>query len=169
MSLTLTAEEFFNNVEKTRAHELALKIRGDYDGYKLSCSLEENNATIFFQTKNPFNKDKRLKNIGMLCYSKEHDIVTYFKYGFVESVHKYNKTDSFGLCWDILKHLSAAGDQILISEKGKFKEIKKYTISACKALRFATPENFKHFQQQGFEKQVLIPKSEFKEIEGKIK
>ncbi|MFA7658802.1 MAG: hypothetical protein WCY19_05155 [Candidatus Gastranaerophilaceae bacterium] len=165
--MIVTQEEFFNTVKRTRAHEIAEKIRGDYDGYKLFCRHEDKNSTIFFQTKSLFGKDKRIKDIGTLCYNAEKDIITYFKYGFVESAHKYNKTDSIGICWDILRRLSAAGDQILIAERGQFKQIKKYSISVCKALRMATPENFKHFQQQGFEKQVLIPKSEFKEIEGK--
>lgn len=164
--MSLSPEEFFKHQDKTRAHEVALKIKGDYVGYKLLCSFEEKNATIYFQTTNVFNSDKRIKNIGTLVYNEEKDIITYCKYGFVESAHKYNKTDSLGLCWDILHSLSHEGDQILITEKGKSGKIKKYSMSVLKALRFSTPENFKHFQAQGYEKQVLIPKSEFKVIEG---
>lgn len=164
--MKVSPEEFFEHVEKTRAHEVALKIKGDYLGYRLSCSFENKSATIYFQSTNAFNSDKRVKNIGTLVYNEQKDIVTYCKYGFVEETHKYNKTESIGLCWDILQHLSASGDCILITEKGKSGKIKKYSISAFKALRFSTPENFKHFRQQGYEKQVLIPKSEFKVIEG---
>lgn len=164
--MIVTQEEFFKYQEKTRAHEAALKIRGDYGGYSLSCQFEGKNATIYFKTNNVFSSDRRLKNIGTLVYNQEKDLITYCKYGFVESAHKYNKTESLGICWDILQHLSASGDQVLITEKGKAGAIKKYSISVCKALRMATPENFKHFQAQGFEKQVLIPKEEFKLIGG---
>lgn len=168
--MKVSPEEFFEKYgqTKTRAHEIAEKIKGNYDGYKLLCSFEGNNATIYFESRNYL--DNRRKNIGTLCYNPETENITYSKYGFVSSAHEFHKADSIGICYEILKYLIPAGDCILITEKSE-SSIKKYFISARKAHTFATPANFYNFKNQGYEKQVLIPKSEFKvtEIETKKK
>lgn len=148
-----------------RAYEIAQNISGNYDGYIISWKPSGYNAELFFRSKNIF--DNKIKQIGILCYNEKSKNITYLKTGFIESAHKYKKADSIGINWDILSHLSAAKDQILITEKMKMQKEKRYLISAFKALRMATPERFKHFSQQGYEKQVFIPCAEFKVIEGK--
>lgn len=145
--MKVTPEEFFNHQEKTRAHEIALKAKGEYDGYALRCSFEGENATMYFQTKNIFDSEKKLKNIGTLCFDKEHDVVTYCKYGFVESEHKFKKNDGFGVCWAILERLSVATDFLFIQEKTASGEIKKYNMSVRKAMTYATDENFLQFKR----------------------
>lgn len=165
--MIVSPEEIFNYITKTRAHEIAEKIKyGNHVGYQYFINHEINKSTIFFESKNYL--DNRRKNIGTLCYNPETENITYLKFGFVSASHEFHKADSIGICWDVLKKLSADGDCILITEKSET-GIKRYFISACKALRLATPENFYSFKTQGYEKQVLIPKSEFKVTELEIK
>lgn len=157
--MSLSREEFFEIVERTRAHEAAESIRGKYDGYRLWCQHVEENSKIFFQSTGAFAKDKRRKYIGMLEYNKETDIITYHKTGVIESKHKLYTNDSFGICDEVFQNLKVK-DQILIEEK---ETNKQYSIGVSKV----SSRDYKRFKQQGFETQLFIPKEDFKVTETK--
>ena len=158
--MSLSREQFFEQQEKTRAHEAAEDIRGIFDGYRLWCQHCGNDSSIFFQATGEYAKDKRLKHIGTLEYDKENDIITYHKTGVVEAIHKLNTNDSFGICDAVIQNLKVK-DQILIEEKGTKKQ---YSISVNKAV---ASRDYKRFKQQGYETQLFIPKEDFKVKEPK--
>lgn len=161
--MKVSPEEFFNHQEKTRAHEAALRIRNDYDGYKLSCQFVGKDATIYFESRSMW--DNRRKCIGTLIQN-DNGALTYYKYGYVETEHKFKKSESLGVCWEILRNL-IADDFIMIQEKTQKGIIKTYEISVRKANTFAVQENFMQFKEKGYERQLFIPKSAFKVYESK--
>lgn len=148
-------------VEVGRNYLIGESIKGNKGGYRLIHKTNGLVSTIFFKTNGFY--DNKEKNIGLLYYDFDNDIVTYKK--FIKShKHEFHKTDSIGLNWDIVSNLCPK-DLILVVENKSKKQL-VYSISVSKALRF---QDFKYFKHLGYERQVFIPKCEFKtkEIETK--
>lgn len=154
-------KEVINGQEQVRYGTLniviAQKITGLHDGYFLKAESDFNVSKIFFKTSNFF--DRHWKHIGTLIYDTETDVITYRKFGFNEKLHEFHKDGTFGLCWDVIRELRPK-DRIVIEEiterpKGK----NFYSISVNKILKH---QSFKHFKTQGYEKQVFVPRDEFK-------
>lgn len=145
-----------------RNYTVGEAVKGDYDGYSLIHEHNGFKSTIFFKSKNFFNKES--KNIGVLLYDYDANIVTYKKYGFKQLEHTFHKTESMGLNWDIISNLCPK-DKILIESKTDEKRT-IFTISVSKAMKF---QEFMYFKPGGYEKQIFIPISEFKVIETGLK
>jgi len=136
---------------------LAYNITRLYDGYFLKTEVKDNVTNIFWQSGNYFKR--KLKFIGKVVYDLSTDTMTYIKYGFKQELHEFHKDNSFGLNWDVIRELRAK-DYIRIEEpttKPKGKNI--YTISVSKLL---SDKKFRHFKTEGYEKQIFVPKENFK-------
>ena len=143
---------------------LAQNISKLYDGYLLKAEVNDNVTTIFWQSGNYF--DKKIKYIGKVVYDLSSDTMIYVKHGFKAELHEFHKDNSFGLCWDVISQLRAK-DYVRIEEptlKPKGKNI--YTISVSKLLEH---KQFRHFKSEGFEKQVFVPREEFKQEWVKVR
>lgn len=149
--------------EVGRNYLIGESIKGNKDGYKLTHRTDGFISTIFFQTNNFFNNKE--KNIGLLCYDFDNDIVTYKKF-IKQSTHEFHKSDSIGLNWEIVSNMCPKDFIIVIEDCGNKRLIR--SISVSKALKF---QDFKYFKYLGYEKQVFIPACEFKtkELEKKKK
>lgn len=150
--------------EVGRHFETAERIKGMYDGYMLIHQSDGFKSFIFLKSTNYFASDKKARNLGYLDYDFEQDVVTYRKFGFDKSKHEHHIDQCFGLCWDIISNLCPK-DKVIIQEKADKKD-NFYIISVNKILKF---QNFKHYKAKGFEKQVFIPVTEFKQLTVKNK
>ena len=136
---------------------LAKNITKLYDGYFLKTEVKDNVTNIFWRSSHYFKP--RLKFIGKVVYDIASDTMTYIKYGFKPELHEFHKDSSFGLNWDVIRELRAK-DYIQIEEptiKPKGKNI--YSISVNKLL---SDKTFRHFKAEGYEKQVFVPRENFK-------
>ena len=149
-------------VEVGRNYLIGESIKGEKCGYELRHSTDGITSTIHFVSKNFFHS-KEPKSIGRLLYDFNTDIVTYKKFIKTEE-HEFHMTKSIGLNWDIVSNLCPK-DFILVVENSGSKRF-VHSISVSKALKF---QDFKYFKHLGYEKQVFIPKTEFKTKEIEVK
>ena len=148
-------------VEVGRNYLIGENIKGEKDGYKLAHATDGYISTIYFVSKNFFHS-KEPKKIGFLLYDFNTDIVTYKKFIKTEE-HEFHTTKSIGLNWDIVSNLCPK-DYILVVENTGSKRF-VHSISVSKALKF---QEFKYFKHMGYEKQIFIPKCEFKTKEIEV-
>lgn len=134
--------------------EIAKTMEQSYYGYRI-VSKTAGYSTQLFKVNTSEFLPKETKLIGTLIYDIDIDLITLYKY-VDESVHKFIKSDSFGVNNEVISRLRAK-DQILISN-GKV----NYKMSVRKALTVG-----KYMQFDKYEKQLFIPISEFKQTEIK--
>ena len=127
------------------------------DSYKFKCKSDGVNT----QLNMIITKDGKteIRNIGYLRYNIDTDIITYVKFGFNLNKHLHDIDQSIGLCWNVVENLRPK-DYILVYEKGD--DSTSYQISVSK---FVKNQVFKWYKNQGFEKQVFCPISEFRKNE----
>ena len=150
--------------EVGRNYEIMQAVKGHKGGYSIGFRYDGFTAEILFKSNNFFD-DKEPKVIGRLLYNWEKDVVTYRKY-IKQEAHEFHKTQSLGLNWDILSHLTPRDNILIVVDTGKSKIV--HTMSVRKALGY---QDFKQFKSQGYEKQLFIPIADFKtqEIQEKTK
>lgn len=141
--------------EVGRNYEIMNAIKGNKGGYCIGFRYDGFTAEILFKSNNFFD-DKEPKVIGRLLYDWEKDVVTYRKY-IKQEAHEFHKTQSLGLNWDILSHLTPRDNILIVVDTGNKKIV--HTMSVRKALGY---QDFKQFKSQGYEKQLFIPTADFK-------
>ena len=144
--------------EVGRNYEVMQAVKGNKGNYSLGCHYDGFTAEILFKSNNFFD-DKEIKVIGRLLYDWDKDIITYRKY-IKQEAHEFHKTQSLGLNWDILSHLTPRDYIRIVVDTGKSKIV--HTMSVRKALGY---QDFKQFKSQGYEKQLFIPIDDFKKKE----
>lgn len=162
--MAVLIDEQGRQYEVGRNYEIMNAIKGNKGGYCIGFRYDGFTAEILFKSNNFFD-DKEPKVIGRLLYNWEKDIVTYRKY-IKQEAHEFHKTQSLGLNWDILSHLTPRDNILIVVDTGKSKIV--HTMSVRKALDY---QDFKQFKSQGYEKQLFIPIADFKtqEIQEKTK
>lgn len=130
------------------------------DNYKFKCKTDGINT----QVNIIISKDNKteIRNIGYLRYNIETDIITYVKFGFNLNRHLHDIDQTIGLCWNVVQNLRPK-DIIYVYEKND--DSTSYQISVSKFIKNQT---FKWYKNQGFEKQVFCPISEFRKKECTI-
>jgi len=156
--MAVVVDELGRTYEVGRNYEIMQAVKGDKGGYSIGCRYDGFVAEILFKNYS-LTDEKEVRTIGRLLYDWEKDIVTYRKY-IKQSEHEFHTTQSLGLNWDVLSHLTARDNILIIVDTGKSKIV--HSMSVRKAIGY---QDFKQFKSQGFEKQLFIPIADFKKKE----
>lgn len=132
-------------------HIVATDIAKSYDGYRIEHNTECYISKLFKVNTSAFLPKER-KLIGTLKCNPETEIITLIKY-VDDDVHKFLKTEAYGINNEIIKHLRPCDKILIVAGKSKF------TISVSKALKVG---QYLHFSK--YELQLFIPISEFKQL-----
>lgn len=142
---------------------IAKNITKQYEGYKLFGEIDNNVTAIYWQSD--LHPEQGKKYIGRVVYNIPSDTLVYMKQGFNQVLHEFHKDNSIGLCWDVICQLRPK-DYVRIEELTKRPKGKNvYTISVNKLLE---NKSFRYFKKEGFEKQIFVPKEEFKQEWEKV-